>query len=264
MVCSQKNKNITGRGPSATGQHKNAKSFNSAADENSNPVGSPPASTPSKPCPKPRPLAKKAANSTNAIIPEAKNGEATAARALITLQNGNCGNSPPINHYFHAAAGLPKGTNLDPSSGEEDYEEDEEDEEDELADDLEEEVDEMHNSDDSGEWIYTVDFANSLKIIILDLLLSTGLPIQPKFPEFKVLFVVPYCNASRNVDGITSKTSFNGVLRRLSERMEVGLTHLSGIGYIPSYIAKTLKPRPLLLEDNASWYKLHQENIVLP
>jgi len=41
--------------------------------------------------------------------------------------------------------------------------------------------------------------------------------------------------------------------------MEVGLTHLSGIGYIPSYKLKASKPIPKLLEDEASWYKLLED-----
>jgi len=41
--------------------------------------------------------------------------------------------------------------------------------------------------------------------------------------------------------------------------MEVGLTHLSGIGYIPSYKSKASKPVPKLLEDNGSWYKLLED-----
>jgi len=149
MVRGQKKKTLTGRGSSSTGQHKGAnKSSNPFADENENPAG-PPSPTPSKPHPKPQPLVKKVAINANAIIAEDENGEATAAHALITLQNRNCANSPPINRYFRAAAGLPKDTNLDPSSNVEDSEDEEE--EDQLADDGED-VDELEDySDDLGE-----------------------------------------------------------------------------------------------------------------
>ena len=37
------------------------------------------------------------------------------------------------------------------------------------------------------------------------------------------------------------------------------MTHLSGIGYIPSYKSKASKPVPKLLEDDASWYKLLED-----
>jgi hypothetical protein len=94
---------------------------------------------------------------------------------------------------------------------------------------------------------------------IPDLFLPTGSPARPKLPQFEVPLVVPYRNASRDVDGITSRSSFSSVLRRISERMEVGLTHLSGIGYIPSYKPKASKPVPKLLEDDASWYKLLED-----
>lgn len=45
----------------------------------------------------------------------------------------------------------------------------------------------------------------------------------------------------------------------LSERMEVSLTLLAGIGYIPSYKSKASKPVPKLLEDDVSWHKLLED-----
>jgi hypothetical protein len=78
-------------------------------------------------------------------------------------------------------------------------------------------------------------------------------------PEFRVPLVVPYRNASRDVDGITSRTPFTRVLRLISDRMDVPLTLLAGIGYVPSYKPKSSKPVPKLLEDDASWYKLLED-----
>ena len=114
--------------------------------------------TPSKPHPKPRPI-KKAANGANSVTAGDDNGEATAAHALITLQNRNCANSPAINHHFRAAMGLPKDANLDPSSDEEDHKDDDDEAEDQLADDVEE-VDELEDdSDDSGAFFVSLDVA---------------------------------------------------------------------------------------------------------
>ena len=111
----QKKKTLTSHALSATGQHKAAKSSDPFADENENPA-SPLSTTPSKPHPKPRPI-KKAANCANSVTARDDNGEATAAHALITLQNRNRTNSPAINCHFHAAMGLPKDTNLDLGRG---------------------------------------------------------------------------------------------------------------------------------------------------
>jgi len=41
--------------------------------------------------------------------------------------------------------------------------------------------------------------------------------------------------------------------------MEVSLTLLAGIGYIPSYKSKASKPVPKLLEDDTSWHKLLED-----
>jgi len=71
--------------------------------------------------------------------------------------------------------------------------------------------------------------------------------------------VVPYRNASRDIDSITSRTPFAHVMRFLSERMEVSLILLAGIGYIPLYKSKASKPIPKLLEDDASWHNLLED-----
>jgi hypothetical protein len=158
----QKKQTLTNRAPSATGRRKTS---NFLADEYKNPTGSQ-LSTPSNPRPKPRPLVKKAAKRANTDVTEYENSEATAAHALIILQNRNhvtfdsppiTVDSLPINRDFNAAVNLPKRVNLklppilnlsSESDEEEDGEEEGEDE-DELADD----VDELEDDSDLSEFI---------------------------------------------------------------------------------------------------------------
>jgi hypothetical protein len=153
-------------------------------------------------------------------------------------------------------------TNIEAEDGDDFYVDECEDEY-QLMNELEEEVDELDSSDSDSDascrlsLSYISNFNSSDQILAL--LLPTGSPIRPKLPEFCVPMVVPYRNASRDVDGITSKTPFARVLRLLSERMEVSLTLLAGIGYIPSYKPKASKPVPKLLEDDTSWYKLLED-----
>jgi len=73
---------------------------------------------------------------------------------------------------------------------------------------------------------------------------------------FDIPFEVPYCNATRDLEGITSHTLFSTFLVHLSQCMDVGVTFLSAIGYVPSFLPKSSKPHPKLLEDEASWNKL--------
>jgi len=256
----QKKKSLTSRVPSATGRRKSTRSTNSVSpDENENLTGS--AATPSrpKPRPKPRPIVPKLAN-----VGEANgSNEAAAACALVSLQNCTntaSQNSPPTHQHFHHEMG--PSTNIEASDGE-DFYVDECEDECQLMDELEEEVDELDSSDSDSDAscrsspLYISNFNSSNQILAL--LLPTGSPVRPKLPEFRVPMVVPYRNASRDVDGITSKTPFARVLRLLSERMEVSLTLLAGIGYIPSYKPKASKPVPKLLEDDTSWYKLLED-----
>ncbi|KAF8817348.1 hypothetical protein BYT27DRAFT_7075291 [Phlegmacium glaucopus] len=239
MVRGQKKKSLTSRAPSATGRRKGTKlSTDSVAlDENANSTSTP--SQP-KPRPKPRPIVPKPASVENGA------NEAAAACALVSLQN--CTNtvnqnSPPTHRSFRHAIG--PMMSFEASDEEDFYVEEEQAEEYQLVDELEDEVDELDASDSDSD-------ASTL-------FLPTGSPVRPKLPEFHVPIIVPYRNASRDVDGITSKTPFAHVLRLLSERMEVSLTLLAGIGYIPSYKPKTSKPVPKLLEDDASWHKLLED-----
>lgn len=73
---------------------------------------------------------------------------------------------------------------------------------------------------------------------------------------FDIPIEVPYKNATRDVTGITSSTSFRHVMRQIAERMDAGPSRMAAIGYIPSYKPKNPKPVPKLLEDAESWAKL--------
>jgi len=93
---------------------------------------------------------------------------------------------------------------------------------------------------------------------LLDLDLPTGSPARKNadISLFDIPFEVPYRNATRDLEGITSHTLFSTFLVRLSQCMDVGITFLLAIGYVPSFLPKSSKPRPKLLEDEASWNKL--------
>ncbi|KAF8191787.1 hypothetical protein BJ912DRAFT_1097533 [Pholiota molesta] len=244
MARGQKRKTLTSRAPSSTGHRKGRKSV--ASDENINPAGiaSPSIARP-KPRPKPRPTASKPANPGE----ENGEGEAEAAHALVSLQNHTnytIPSSPTAHHDFGDTQGPANDVHLAFSDEDDFYaSEEEHEDQDQFVGDSEDEVDELEN--DSGS-----DNDSSL-------LLPTGTPTRRRLPEFRIPFVVPYRNASRDVDGITSKTSFTQVLRLIADRMDVPLTLLAGIGYIPSYKPKSSKPIPKLLEDDASWYKLLED-----
>lgn len=65
--------------------------------------------------------------------------------------------------------------------------------------------------------------------------------------DFKIKYEVPYKNATRELV-LPSTTSFSKFLTPLSKKMEVSVTHLPAIGYIPSWKPKNSKPLPKLLE----------------
>ena len=73
---------------------------------------------------------------------------------------------------------------------------------------------------------------------------------------FDIPFEVPYMGATRNLNGITSHTTFQAFLMALSKRMDVRLSLLSHIGYTPSFAPKSPKPVPKLLEDQEDWDSL--------
>ncbi|KAG2021263.1 hypothetical protein CC2G_006517 [Coprinopsis cinerea AmutBmut pab1-1] len=78
--------------------------------------------------------------------------------------------------------------------------------------------------------------------------------------EFTIPMEVPSpCgNATRDLDGITSTTSFTSFLTDLALRMGCSVSHLMAvsIGYVPSWLPKNPKPKPKLLDDEQSWEKL--------
>lgn len=76
---------------------------------------------------------------------------------------------------------------------------------------------------------------------------------------FDIPFDVPFKNATRKLNQITSRTSFREFIIQLSERMEVGRSLLTAIGYVPSYKPKNPKPKPTLLEEDEDWDALIQD-----
>lgn len=101
------------------------------------------------------------------------------------------------------------------------------------------------------------------------IMLPTGSPVRrkgaPKLPVvkspnaseiFKIPIDVPYRNATRDVVGITSITSYERAMRLIAERMDAGPSRMAAIGYIPSYKPKNPKPVAKLLEDDDAWDRL--------
>ncbi|KAH9966224.1 hypothetical protein BJV74DRAFT_890112 [Russula compacta] len=74
---------------------------------------------------------------------------------------------------------------------------------------------------------------------------------KKRLDKFDILFEVPFKNATRDMEGITSHTTFGAFLESLAEKMETRISLLSSIAYIPSYKPKIPKPVPKLLEDEA-------------
>ena len=101
--------------------------------------------------------------------------------------------------------------------------------------------------------------------VVEDILLPTDSPVQrrkvapslEKVPEiFKIPIEVPYQNATRDVVGITSITSYERTMRLIAERMDAVPSRMTGIGYIPSYKPNNPKPVAKLLEDEDAWNRL--------
>lgn len=65
-------------------------------------------------------------------------------------------------------------------------------------------------------------------------------------------YEVPYKNATRDIV-LPGSTSFAQFLTAVAAKMETRITHLSAIGYVPSYKPKSPKPVPKLLEDDESY-----------
>ncbi|PBK86148.1 hypothetical protein ARMGADRAFT_1086896 [Armillaria gallica] len=75
-------------------------------------------------------------------------------------------------------------------------------------------------------------------------------------PSFEIPFEVPYKNATCQLSGISSHTSFPDFLCQVAQHMGCGLMHLSSIGYIESYHPKTPKPVPRMLEESEDFIQL--------
>ncbi|KJA17557.1 hypothetical protein HYPSUDRAFT_206148 [Hypholoma sublateritium FD-334 SS-4] len=232
--------------PTTSGRRKSAKSIavNESDLENINPTR---LAEPAKERPKPRPQKK-------AILEE------EAVRALVSLQNriptASRASLATVCHTRSLSPPAGPPTSGDTEDGtvfddEDIYGTEDEVNEEERAvfsdeeSDGEEEIDQLDRSSDVGESVHGSSQPSS--------------PTPLRMPFFVVPFVVPYRKASRDVDGITSKTTFPRVLRLILERMEVPLTLLGGIGYVPSYKPKSSKPVPKLLEDERSWTKLLED-----
>jgi len=86
--------------------------------------------------------------------------------------------------------------------------------------------------------------------------MDSPLKKSSKTPSFDIAIEVPFQSATWNVDRITSTTSFATLLRKIAEHMEVPLSFISAIGYIPLFAARSSKPRPKLLENEGVWFKL--------
>jgi hypothetical protein len=73
---------------------------------------------------------------------------------------------------------------------------------------------------------------------------------------FNISIEVLYKNAKQDVSGITSASSFVHVLQQIAEQMDAGPSRMAAIGYIPSFLPKSPKPIPKLLEDKECWEKI--------
>ncbi|KAL0960353.1 hypothetical protein HGRIS_011977 [Hohenbuehelia grisea] len=84
-------------------------------------------------------------------------------------------------------------------------------------------------------------------------------PAIKELPLFDIPFEVPYKNATRDLSGITSHTSFEDFLIKAAEGMGTRPAFLTDIGYIPSYKPKSPKPKLKLLEDDESFMALKRD-----
>ena len=73
---------------------------------------------------------------------------------------------------------------------------------------------------------------------------------------FDIPIEVPYKNAKQDVSGITSASSFAHVLCQIAERMDAEPSQMAAISYIPSFLPKSPKLIPKLLEDEECWENL--------
>ncbi|RDB15211.1 hypothetical protein Hypma_004708 [Hypsizygus marmoreus] len=69
---------------------------------------------------------------------------------------------------------------------------------------------------------------------------------------FDIKYLVPHKGGTRQLT-VKSTSSWDDFSQRLAEKMETRVRLLTDIGYIPSYIPKSQKPLPKLLEDDESY-----------
>lgn len=75
--------------------------------------------------------------------------------------------------------------------------------------------------------------------------------------DYSIKYEVPYKNAKRELVLPASKP-YGAFLTALAGKMEVSIVHLSAIGYIPSWIPKSHKPVPKLLESTQDYESMMQ------
>ena len=81
-------------------------------------------------------------------------------------------------------------------------------------------------------------------------------PVSKTRPVFDIPCELRTDHAAVDIHGITSQTSFAHVLSVIAEKLGTRVSHLTDLGYIPSWLPKTPKPVPKLLEDGEAWETL--------
>ncbi|KAJ7310110.1 hypothetical protein DFH08DRAFT_823147 [Mycena albidolilacea] len=76
-----------------------------------------------------------------------------------------------------------------------------------------------------------------------------------KDEEYTIVYKVPFHNATQELK-LSCTTTFVGFLTAVLRKMEVGVTHLSAIGYVALYKPKNPKPVPKLLETSEDYKSL--------
>ncbi|KAJ7488701.1 hypothetical protein B0H11DRAFT_2229889 [Mycena galericulata] len=228
-----------------TGSRKTAKAA-AETDENTPPAG--------MPRPKPKPKYKEVLRRANAL-------EDTAAAALLSM--GSAVDPPAMNIHTSTeladasnksvdksdelagsfntldAAGVNDATDYDwitHDNGSKDSDEDQNTEESEKddSDTSEEEEDENEIGAFIEPWVHKE----------IDDVVSHVIPKAPLLkvpPMFPIPFEVPYKNGTRDLTGITSRTSFDDFLVSAAAKINTHITLMSNIAYIPSY--KPKKPK---------------------
>lgn len=93
------------------------------------------------------------------------------------------------------------------------------------------------------------------QIFSLNTQLTTDTSDEEEEEDYSIVYEVPFKNASREMV-LSSSTSFGKFLVTLGQKMEVSVTHLTAVGYIPSYKPKNSKPVPKLLETSEAYERM--------